>query len=175
MMEDCSGFSSLRWLEEERPYVLELEGTHYLRTKYVISHWDDYIKWLNKKSVCVQPWAFTLTTNEKDKEKWPAVEDQMKQAALKILNQQTCPVKSGECYLEYTEAGAPHIHGFYIMDEGKRIFSKIFKRYWPLWDEKTKIKDGHKGGYHARVINEIRYAKYQSAEERLVAKVPMEE
>lgn len=146
-----------------------------LRTKYVIQHMKAYLKWLERKGEHVQPWAFTLTTNEKDQNQWPEVEEQLKQAALKILNQKTCPIKSGEAYLEYCEDGKPHIHGFYIMEDGKRIFAKIFKRYWPLWNEAKKLGDGHQGGYHKRVINQIRYVKYQSAEERLVVKVPMEQ
>ena len=62
--------------------------------------------------------------------------------------------------LEHTDAGTPHIHGMYKMASGRRIEQKYFKRYWPLWDEKTKLGFGHKGGYHQKARHEESYDAY---------------
>lgn len=62
--------------------------------------------------------------------------------------------------LEHTEKGTPHIHGVYKTPSGRRIASKYFQRYWPLWDEKTKMGAGHKGGYHALARHSESYHAY---------------
>jgi len=62
--------------------------------------------------------------------------------------------------LEHTEKGTPHIHGVYKTPSGRRLASKYFNRYWPLWDEKTKLGAGHKGGYHAPARHSESYHAY---------------
>jgi len=66
--------------------------------------------------------------------------------------------------LEHTEAGTPHIHGVYKTQSGRRISSKYFKRYWPLWDEKVKLGHGHKGGYHQKARHAESYNAYLEKE-----------
>lgn len=66
--------------------------------------------------------------------------------------------------LEHTQQGTPHVHGVYKTETGRRISSKYFKRYWPLWDEKTKLGHGHKGGYHAKARHSESYAAYLEKE-----------
>lgn len=66
--------------------------------------------------------------------------------------------------LEHTEKGVPHIHGVYQTPSGRRIEQKYFKRYWDLWDEKTKLGHGHKGGYHAKARHSESYAAYLEKE-----------
>lgn len=62
--------------------------------------------------------------------------------------------------LEHTDKGTPHIHGVYKTESGRRISTKYFKRYWDLWDEKSKMGAGHKGGYHAKARHGESYAAY---------------
>lgn len=66
--------------------------------------------------------------------------------------------------LEHTDKGTPHVHGVYKTESGRRISAKYFKRYWDLWDEKTKMGAGHKGGYHAKARHSESYAAYLEKE-----------
>lgn len=78
----------------------------------------------------------------------------------KIFSQKTCPVKRYAWYLEYTEAGKPHIHFLYETEKGGRIHAKVFMRYHKTWDESVKLGKGHRGGYHKLVDSEIAYGEY---------------
>lgn len=103
--------------------------------------------------------AFTLTFSPTDGKN---VED-LKHAAEMILNQKTCPVKRYMWYLETKENGQhPHIHGIYETDTGGQIYTKVFKRYWSIWDPKTKLGAGFRGGYHKSVDFSIAYGEYLS-------------
>lgn len=159
-------FSSITWVKETIPEYIRPAGG-YAHTKYVLDNWDKYIKWLESKRGATTEYVFTLTTDVTDKDKWPDVEQAMRLATHKILTQQTCPVLEAEAYLEYQSSGAPHIHGFYKCDKGHRIYQKIFKRYWPAWNEDTRLGNGHKGGYHA-VMKTNKYRSYQAAEGRKI-------
>lgn len=110
-------------------------------------------------------YAFTLTTNGDDQ---ALEEEKLCMAAEKLFRQESVPVAKGEAYLEYTEAGRPHIHGWYETVDGGRIFLKIFKRCWPLWGEKPG-RTQFAGGYH-EVMKTNRYIGYANSEGRLVAK-----
>lgn len=66
--------------------------------------------------------------------------------------------------LEHTEQGTPHVHGVYFCESGKRIGDKYFKRYWPLWDTKKKMGQGHQGGYHAQARHNESYENYLTKE-----------
>lgn len=100
--------------------------------------------------------AGTLTKAPDD----PQTEDDMVNAIVKIVTQQTCPVEKYAWYVEYTDAGLPHIHFIYRTMSGGRIHAKVFKRYWKTWDEKTKLGRGHRGGYHRHVESETAYLEY---------------
>lgn len=65
---------------------------------------------------------------------------------------------------EHTESGTPHIHGVYKTPSGRRLASKYFQRYWPLWDEKVKLGNGHKGGYHNKARHSESYKAYLEKE-----------
>jgi hypothetical protein len=103
-------------------------------------------------------WAGTLTLSPKD----PYNEEDMVKAIRKIFAQKTCPVEKYSWYLEYTEAGLPHIHFIYRLSNGGRIPKRVFKRQWDIWDESQKVGVGHRGGYHALVHDESEYLKYIS-------------
>lgn len=106
--------------------------------------------------------AFTLTTNKQGKE----VENEMVFATHRIYMQNTTPIEEGAAYLEYTEEGRPHIHGWYKTEDGGRVFSKTFKRCWPTWGEKR----GHTkfaGGFHEEMKSD-RYKDYAAAEDRVI-------
>lgn len=65
---------------------------------------------------------------------------------------------------EHTDKGTPHIHGVYKTPSGRRISTKYFARYWPLWDEKVKLGSGHKGGYHSPARHSESLAAYMEKE-----------
>lgn len=107
-------------------------------------------------------YAFTFTTNLMPNQ----IQADMVEACYRLYKQQTVPVAEGEAYLEYTEAGRPHIHGWYETEDGGRIFSKIFKRCWPTWGE-TAGKTQFTGGYHEQMKTN-RYKGYAAAEDRVI-------
>jgi len=114
-----------------------------------------------------QKYAFTLTTN-KHCDDWVAEEQAMIQACHKLYSQTTCKIKEGSCYLEYTNNGRPHIHGWYQTENGGRVYAKVFMRLWSLWDEDKPMKPkGHQGGFHEKVKS-LNYEAYAAADERLV-------
>lgn len=86
--------------------------------------------------------------------------DDMLVAIHKVMQQQSCPVKRYVWYLEYTDAGLPHIHFMYETETGGRIEAKHFKRAWKIWNEKQRCGAGHRGGYHRPVHDEDEYKKY---------------
>lgn len=103
-------------------------------------------------------WAGTLTMAPTD----GLNEEEMVSAIKKIFKQKTCPVMSYAWYLEYTEAGLPHIHFVYKRQDGARIHRKVFKRVWKIWDEDRPCGVGHRGGYHRLCHSEDEYLKYIS-------------
>jgi len=74
--------------------------------------------------------------------------------------------------LEHTDKGTPHIHGMYETPSGRRIASKYFQRYWPLWDEKVSLGHGHKGGYHKKARHNESYVAYMEKEGVIVKFAP---
>ncbi len=66
--------------------------------------------------------------------------------------------------MEHTEKGTPHIHGVYQTPSGRRISSKYFKRYWPLWDESKPMGHGHQGGYHNKARHLESFEAYLTKE-----------
>jgi len=123
------------------------------------------------------PFAFTLTKSPKDKE---SVGD-MIAAVKKVLTQKSCKVKKYAWYYEdkgtdeWGTALHPHIHGYYETETGGRIESKHFKRAWPLWDEKTPLGAGFKGGYHRPVKTEEKYEDYIKKDGGMGAQYPTDE
>jgi hypothetical protein len=113
-----------------------------------------------------QKYAFTLTTNVTN-DNWVQAEQDMIQASYKLYSQTTCTIVDGDCYLEYTKDGRPHIHGWYQTENGGRVYAKVFGRIWKLWDEDKKQGKGHQGGFHEKVKS-LHYEQYASAEERKV-------
>lgn len=102
-------------------------------------------------------YAFTLTFSPTD----GYSEVDLLNAVEKVMNQKSCPVKKYAWYLEYKEEGRhPHIHGIYETESGGRIEAKHFKRAWPIWDEKQRLGQGHRGGYHSPVISDDSYLTY---------------
>lgn len=107
--------------------------------------------------------AFTFTTN---KDTQLEVQKEMCYSAWKLFQQKTTPVEEGEVYLEYTEQKRPHLHGWYVTEDGGRIFAKVFHRCWPSWGEKAR-QTKFAGGYH-ELMKTNRYKGYASSEARLI-------
>lgn len=135
-------------------------------------HCAIYAEWhKSKKSPVGRPkaeqtteYAFTLTQPPDYESKKPIEEV----ARLIMTNGLTNkPYEKAERFafvLEHTEKGTPHIHGVYKTPSGRRIASKYFQRYWPLWDEKVKMGHGHRGGYHQKARHEESYSAYMEKE-----------
>ena len=117
-------------------------------------------QWHQKKDA--KQFAFTFTTNLTKEQ----IQQDMVEAAHKLFRQQTVPIREGEAYLEYTEEGRPHIHGWYETEDGGRVFAKIFRRCWPYWGEKSG-KTKFAGGYH-EMMKTSRYKGYSASEGRVI-------
>jgi len=166
---DISGYRSINgnWYtyvawEQEQLRLERCEECDRLRSKL---HWPDIERHLReahgpKKS---KTYAFTFTTNLDTKLE---VQQEMCGSAWKLFQQRTTPVEEGEVYLEYTEEGRPHLHGWYVTQDGGRIFAKTFRRCWRYWGEKAR-QTKFAGGYH-ELMKTQRYKGYSSTEERLV-------
>lgn len=61
---------------------------------------------------------------------------------------------------EYTKAGCSHVHGYYLLDGGKKITDKNFKRAWSHWDPKKKYNRGFQGGHHETIKRISDFAGY---------------
>lgn len=125
----------------------------------------EYVEHRNKfhKEKAKKRFAFTFTTNQNTQLE---IQKQMCESAYKLFTQETTPVSRGEVYLEYTEAGRPHLHGWYETQDGGRVFAKVFRRCWQYWGEKDRMKM-FPGGYHEEMKGE-RYKAYASSEGRLI-------
>lgn len=123
-----------------------------------------------KHRLSKKQFAFTLTTNSDDR---ASAQSQLCFAVLRLFEQRTNPIAQGGAWLEYTEAGRPHIHGWYETKDGGRVFAKTFARCWPLWKEKRGLTR-FGGGYHEEMKTN-RYLAYASAEGREVIRKNLNE
>lgn len=111
----------------------------------------------------IKQFAFTFTTNS---DLGLEIQQEMCSSAWKLFQQNTNPVEEGQVYLEYTEQGRPHLHGWYECRDGGRIFAKTFRRCWRYWGEKER-QTRFAGGFHEQMKTN-RYKNYASDEGRLV-------
>ena len=105
--------------------------------------------------------AFTLTKSPTD----DLTEEDMIGAVRKLMGYTSYNVVKYAWYLEYTDVETkkhPHIHGMYELDTQGRIENKFFKRAWNIWDPKTRMGAGFRGGYHRPVKSEEGYKDYIS-------------
>lgn len=61
---------------------------------------------------------------------------------------------------EYTKAGCSHVHGYYLLDGGRKITDKNFKRSWKYWNPRKKLGKGFEGGHHETVKRISDFAGY---------------
>lgn len=172
---DISGYRSIngKWYEWYETRMAMKYGPDWnkpmepeLKQLWRIGNWDEIERYLRSKHASHQAkktFAFTFTTNSDRKLE---VQQEMCNSAWKLFQQKTNPVEEGEVYLEYTEAGRPHLHGWYVTKDGGRIFAKVFHRCWPSWGEKAR-QTKFAGGYH-ELMKTNRYKGYASSEARLV-------
>lgn len=109
-------------------------------------------------------YAFTLTMPPDYQPVNPLTEVAKKILEFGLTNKPYEKATEYAYVLEHTASGTPHIHGVYKTLSGRRISSKYFARYWPLWDEKVKLGHGHKGGYHQKARHSESYAAYLEKE-----------
>lgn len=103
--------------------------------------------------------AFTITASPNDN----LTKEDMLTAVKKLMAQKSCPVKYYAWYLEYGDMENqthPHIHGMYETESQGRIEAKHFKRVWKIWDEKQRLGQGFRGGYHRPVRDKEAYSDY---------------
>lgn len=174
-MEDVSGYRSVngKWYENFEytmktkygPTWNEPSDEEFLRL-FRLGRWEPIEQYLRKQVASVTPkktFAFTFTTNLDTKLE---VQKEMCYSAWKLFLQKTTPVEEGEVFLEYTEQGRPHLHGWYVTEDGGRIFAKTFRRCWSPWAEKAR-QTKFAGGFH-ELMKTNRYKGYASDEGRLI-------
>lgn len=151
-------------LEVEAAYLLDEQLHNYPSMELFEKSWEQRKKCIQKEKkthkgngTYAGPFAFTLTKSPQD----PLTEDHMIAAVKKIMSQKSCPVVRYAWYLEHKENGThPHIHGMYETTTMGRIEAKHFKRAWPIWDEKSPMGSGFRGGYHRPVRHQECYDDY---------------
>lgn len=106
-------------------------------------------------------WAFTLTYSL-TQHQWSKEEAQtaMRTAITRLRHYYRNEIEEFEAVGEYTQSGAPHVHGHYRLTDGKRMTTKNFRRAYPIWNPKRKCGKGHEGGYHQPATRESDYAGY---------------
>lgn len=109
-------------------------------------------------------YAFTLTMPPTYESKKPLSEVASNILLKGLTNKPYEKATEWAYVVEHTEQGTPHVHGMYRTNSGRRISSKYFNRYWPLWDEKVKLGHGHKGGYHQKTRHDQSYEAYLEKE-----------
>lgn len=109
-------------------------------------------------------YAFTLTMPPKYEPKKPIDEVARLICTNGLTNKPYEKPEKWAYVIEHTEAGTAHIHGMYKTASGRRIATKYFNRYWPLWDEKVKLGNGHQGGYHSKARHNESYSAYMTKE-----------
>jgi len=117
----------------------------------------------NKADETVE-YAFTLTMPPTYQPKKPIEEVARLICTNGLTNKPYEKPEKWAYVIEHTEAGTAHIHGMYKTPSGRRIATKYFNRYWPLWDEKVKLGNGHQGGYHSKARHNESYSAYMTKE-----------
>lgn len=161
----------ITWLHEEKwDFILDDEDAINASLGNRLKQWREIQTKKEKASkASLREWAFTFTTNKSPSE-FQDEERAMIDATQRLFSQQSQPILEGSAYLEYTDAGAPHIHGWYRLAGGGRLYAKQFKRVWRLWNEDVKLGRGHQGGYHAPAGD--KYKGYAAVEGRKIVSVP---
>lgn len=103
---------------------------------------------------------FTLTYSPK----WFTDEEarlKMKLAIERLTSYHKTEIVELKAVGEVGKEGNSHIHCYYLLDGGKKIPEKHFKRAYPYWDSSVKLSStGHKGGHHAEVKSEADFKSY---------------
>lgn len=115
----------------------------------------------NREKMHKGAWAFTLTYSP-TQHQWSKEEAQtaMRTAIARLRHYYRNEIVEFEAVGEYTQSGAPHVHGHYRLTDGKRMTTKNFRRAYPIWNPKRKCGRGHEGGYHEPAHRDSDYAGY---------------
>lgn len=107
------------------------------------------------------PREFTLTYSPKTHFETDAdAQKAMSLAIERLTRYYQHEIKYFHAVGEYTEAGNSHIHGYYLLEGGKKITDKNFKRAYPPWNPKRKLKNGFEGGHHATLKRVADFSGY---------------
>lgn len=97
------------------------------------------------------PREFTLTYSPA----WYKTDDEaqnaMRVAIDKLTRYYKDEINEFRAVGEYTKAGRSHVHCYYLLDGGRKITDKNFKRAWSHWNPRKKMGDGFEGGHHATI------------------------
>lgn len=127
----------------------------------------------SRKAVVGTEFAFTLTMPPTYTPKKPIEEAARLLLENGLTNKPYEKASEWAFVVEHTEQGTPHVHGVYKTPSGRRIASKYFQRYWPLWDEKKKLGQGHQGGYMAVARHSESYSAYLEKEGVVIKSTPI--
>lgn len=153
------------WLAFDNP-----PESYFWYSDHICEVWKEFRRYMDRRDrdkhqeAARKVWAFSLTTPDRD-----AAPD-LWEATVKLFEQRSVPVVVGEAHLEYGASGLPHVHGWYETGHGGRIFTKVFKRCWPLWGEDKRHHTAFRGGFHEKAKNPAAYKLYAAAEERLIVR-----
>ena len=106
------------------------------------------------------PREFTLTYSPSWYETDEEAQIAMRVAIDKLTRYYKDEINEFRAVGEYTKAGRSHVHCYYLLDGGRKITDKNFKRAWKHWNPRKKMGDGHQGGHHATIRKFSDFAGY---------------
>lgn len=162
--------------DDWKRFKLHVEScpTHSMNTEGGLAALDDiisdaYDRELRRSSVATArdklkselgPREFTLTYSPAWYDTDEAAQTAMRVAIDKLTRYYKDEIHEFRAVGEYTKAGRSHVHCYYLLDGGRKITDKNFKRAWKHWNPRKKMDNGHEGGHHATVRRLADFAGY---------------
>lgn len=106
------------------------------------------------------PREFTFTYSDSWYTDDKQAQHAMETAIDRLIRYYKHEIKDFHAVGEFTKAGRSHIHGYYLLEGGRKITDKNFKRAWPHWNPKKKLGKGFEGGHHASITRYSDFAGY---------------
>jgi len=103
---------------------------------------------------------FTLTYSPKWFTDDMAAREAMRSAMRKLMKYHQGQITHLRAVGEVGKNGASHIHCMYMLEGGRKITDKNFRRAWSYWNPDIKHDNGFQGGHHDTVKNTADFLGY---------------
>lgn len=103
---------------------------------------------------------FTLTYSPKWFTDDFAAREAMREAMRKLIKYHQTQIINLRAVGEVGKNGASHVHCMYMLEGGRKITDKNFRRAWSYWNPDIKHGQGFQGGHHQSVKNTADFLGY---------------